>query len=347
MKPLFHPHLVNGPLGDPLLYIDMKFFGRAIMFDLGSCQSLPSRNLLRTEHVFVSHTHVDHFIGFDHLLRVLLGRPKLVNIYGPPNFIRQVAGKVSAYTWNLVENYPCSLEIQVHEISPEGIQKARLRSVTGFQVEPFGTPQPFRGLLHKEEAFQVRAVFLDHKIPTLAFALEENQHINILKTGLNYMGLCKGPWLKELKEAVWRKEGDDFEIEAWFIAGEGHRKALLPLGTLKEKILILSPGQKIVYVPDTIFSPQTEEAILGLAAQADSLFIETPFLEEDQERAREKHHLTAAQAGTLAAMAGVQRLFPFHISPKYSKNPDQVLEEAQSVFQNIVLQKKVSMEEGF
>jgi ribonuclease Z len=347
MKPLFHPLLVNGPLGDPVLYIDMKFFRRAVLFDLGTIHSLPSRNLLRITHIFVSHTHVDHFIGFDHLLRVFLGRPKLVHLYGPPNFIRQVTNKISAYTWNLVENYPCSLEFLVHEVFPDRMETVRLRSSSGFEIESERAVESFTGILHEEGSFLVRAEFLDHKIPSLAFALEEKCHINIMKTGLESKGLSKGPWLKELKEAVWRKEKDEFEIEACLKTGKGNNKILLPLGILKESILKISSGQKIVYVSDTIFNPETREAIIQLARDADHLFIETPFLEEDWERAREKYHLTAEQAGTLAALSGVKRIFPFHVSPKYSMDPERVMEEAQSAFRKKSTQKKVSKGNGF
>ena len=73
MRPLLHPTLVNGRTGDPVLYIETLFERRAILFDLGDLSNLPARKLQRLEHVFVSHTHIDHFIGFDHLLRGLVG----------------------------------------------------------------------------------------------------------------------------------------------------------------------------------------------------------------------------------------------------------------------------------
>jgi len=342
MKPIFHPHLVNGPLGDPLLYIDMKFFGRAILFDLGNCQALTSRNLLKISHIFISHTHMDHFIGFDRLLRVLLGRPKSVALFGPRHFIDQVVNKISAYTWNLVENYEGMLELVVHEVLPDRLEKVRLRSVTGFKIEGEREVQPFDGILYEEGPFRVRGAFLEHKIPCLAFALEERFHIHVLKTELERWGFAKGAWLKGLKEAVWRGETRDFLVPTRLKTEDGEEDTYFPLGTLKDRILKITPGQKIVYVSDTILNEQTQEVILGLAKNADSLFIEAPFMEADRQRAKKKFHLTAEEAGTLAALAGVKRLFPFHISPKYSSNPEKVLEEAYGAFRRVAGAKKGS-----
>jgi ribonuclease Z len=157
-------------------------------------------------------------------------------------------------------------------------------------------------------------------------------HLNIIKTELEKMGLSKGPWLRELKEAVWKGEGDDFMIHP-----NGHEKGSgkersFPLGPLKERLIKTSPGQKIAYVVDTVLNKTTQEAIENLVREADYLFIETAFLEEDGKRALEKYHLTARQAGIMAARAGVKRLIPFHLSPKYSTDPERVREEALAAF---------------
>ncbi|HJO61635.1 MAG TPA: MBL fold metallo-hydrolase, partial [Desulfobacterales bacterium] len=53
------------------------------MFDLGDICSLLPRNILKITHVFITHTHMDHFIGFDKLMRIFLGREKMLHFYGP------------------------------------------------------------------------------------------------------------------------------------------------------------------------------------------------------------------------------------------------------------------------
>jgi ribonuclease Z len=332
MKPLFHPHLVNGPLGDPALYIDMKFSKRAILFDMGELRSLSPRMLLKVSHVFISHTHLDHFVGFDHLLRICLGRNKVIHLFGPPNFLDQVKHKLSAYTWNLIDSYPYSLDLMVSEVHPDQVITARLSSSTAFKDETDKEVKSFRGLIHEEAAFTVRAVFLDHKIPSLAFALEESSHLNILKPGLEKMGLSKGPWLREVKEAIWRGEKEDYLIGVPGLEKGGAKEGLLPLETLRKVLVKITPGQKIGYVVDTIHNEKTQVAIKKLVAGSDYLFIETAFLEEEAQKAHDKYHLTARQAGMMAGEADVKRVIPFHISPKYSSNPDRVIQEALGAF---------------
>jgi ribonuclease Z len=339
MTPLFHPRLVNGPLGDPAVYVDFKFENRALLFDLGDIQALTPRAILKISHIFVSHTHMDHFIGFDHFIRICLGRSKLVSLFGPPHFLEQVRHKLAAYTWNLIGSYTDSLDLLVHEVHPGHLRTALLRSSKAFGLENISDSPLSEGLVHQENSFFIQTSFLDHKIPCLAFALKERFHINILKTELEAMGLPRGAYLKQLKEALWQGASDNFVVPIP-VSKKGVLQKNFTLGELR-RLFRVTPGQKIGYVADTIYNEETREHIIALTHGADILYIETPFLEADEKRAREKHHLTARQAGVVAAEAGVQRLIPFHISPKYTDHPDRVINEALSFFRQPSLKKKL------
>jgi ribonuclease Z len=333
MKPLFHPRLVNDPFGDPGLYVNFLFERRALLFDLGDLSPLSPRQLLRVGHAFISHTHMDHFAGFDALLRILLGRPKVFHLFGPPGFVERVEHKLAAYTWNLVANYESDLVVRATEVHPGGqTLAAELRSRTGFRREPLDSPSLAAGVLLDEEAFQIRAAFLDHQIPCLAFALEEKFHVNVWKSGLEELGLPTGPWLRPLKSAVVRGEPDGTPVTVRWSENGSSRERVVSLGELRERVLRVVPGQKIAYVTDAVYNPANAETIVDLARGADVLYIETAFTHDEERRAAEKYHLTARQAGGLARAAGAKRLVPFHFSPKHSEERDQLLREAMEAF---------------
>jgi ribonuclease Z len=106
----------------------------------------------------------------------------------------------------------------------------------------------------------------------------------------------------------------------------------MPLGELKTHALRTARGQKIAYIVDLIFSERNVEKIVALARDADQLFIEAPFLDEDAHIAAERRHLTAPQAGDIAKRAGVRRLIPFHFSARYRDRADEIVGQAEDAF---------------
>jgi ribonuclease Z len=327
MKPLFHPRLVNDPFGDPALYVDFLFERRALLLDLGDLSPLSARQLLRVTHGFVSHTHMDHFVGFDALLRILLGREKRLHLFGPPGFLDRVEHKLASYTWNLVAGYESDFVIRATEVRPDGGgASAEFRTRTGFQREPVAEEPPAHGVLLDEDAFRVRTAFLDHGIPCLAFALEEKLHVNVWKTGLDEIGLPTGIWLREVKAAAARGEPD---ARAFRVADRE-----VTLGELREHAIRIVPGQKVAYVTDVACTAANAAAIVELARGADLLFIETAFTHAEEARAALKRHLTARQAGLLGREAGVKRLVPFHFSPKHQDEADILLREALAALEH-------------
>jgi len=328
MNALFHPKLVNAPFGDPAVYIETLYARQALLFDLGDISALGEARTLKLTHVFISHAHIDHFFGFDFLLRVLLGRDKHLRLYGPPGIAAQVAGKLSGYTWNLVRDYP--LRLSVDEIHPGRIECTTFTCAEQFASESAGH-RPFVGVVEETPHFTVRAVGLDHGIPSLAFSLEERFHINILSPRLQEKGYATGPWLKELKELLWQGRPDDWTVSVPRLDAES-APAEVSLGELKKEIIAVTAGQKIAYVADCSYSADNVDRIVGLARAADIFFCEAAFLERDREKARAKEHLTARQAGLIARSAGVKQFTAFHFSPRYQGLEEELEREAQEAF---------------
>jgi ribonuclease Z len=319
MRPLFLPQLVNGPCGDPLVYVDFLFGRRAFLLDLGDVHELAPRKLLRVSHVFISHTHMDHFIGFDALLRVCVGREKRLTLLGPEGLLRQVENRLGGYTWNLVENYAADFVLEVTELGADGRARAAVfRCRTRFRREQDREWQIGAGRLLDEPTLVVNTATLDHRIPSLAFAVEEKQHINVWKNKLDELGLPTGPWLQDAKRALAIGAGDDVAFTVrWLEQGRACERCVR-LGELRKSAVRIERGQKIAYVTDAVYHDENAERIVELCRGADILFIEAVFLREDADRAAATCHLTAEQAGRLARLAGAARAVPLHFSARYS-----------------------------
>ena len=331
MRPRFYPSLVNGRYGDPALFVDLLMERRAILFDLGDIAALPGRSVLRLTDVFVSHAHMDHFFGFDHLLRLLVGRDRELRMYGPEGFIDRVAARLAGYTWNLADRYEAELVFAVTEIAGDRARRARFRLATRFAREEGGESTLHDGLLLGEPSISVRCAALEHGTPVLAFALQEAEHVNIWRNRVDELGFDTGPWLTDLKRAIFDRRPDGTPILARRRSGETET---LPLGLLREKIVSITPGQKLAYVTDVADTAENRAGIVRLARGADALFIESVFAREDAGLAEMRKHLTTASAGEIARKAGVARVEPFHFSPRYAGQEARMLAEVEAAFRS-------------
>lgn len=326
MTPTFHPRLVNGRLGDPALFVEMRHRRDALMFDLGDLSPLSARDLLRVGHVFVSHLHIDHFIGFDALLRVNIGRDKVIHIVGPVGLGERLQHKLKSYEWDLVDRYAADLIFQAMEIGSSGPVRAdRFRFKTGFDAEQAAPPGPADAALNGE-GFTVETELLEHHGPCLGFALREPAHANVWKNRLAQRGLAPGPWLQDLKRAVLKGAPDSTPI-----VPEGRGEA--PLGELRDMVSV-SKGQKLAYVTDVADTPANRAAIARLARDADILFIESRFARADHELASQRAHLTTAAAGEIARAARVRKVEPFHFSPRYEGDEQRMIAEVLGAFRS-------------
>ncbi len=334
MRPLLHPSLVNGRYGDPAVYVETLFERRGLLFDLGEIAALPPRKIQAIEHIFVSHAHIDHFIGFDHLLRSMVGRGKTIRLYGPAGFAERVHHKLQGYRWNLVESYTCDLVFLVSELeTPHSASTTRFRLKQAFAAEPLDTSEGFDGVLYRASGYHVSAAVLDHRTPCLGFALQERAHVNVWKNRLAERRLEVGPWLRPLKQAILEGRPDDYLVEVRDAAQSEARR--VPLGELRD-VVTVTAGQKIAYVTDVADTAANRAAIVALAENADILFIEAAFAGADAELARQRAHLTTTAAGAIAREANVRRVEPFHFSPRYAGEEARMLAEVMAAFRGEV-----------
>ena len=336
MTPSFSSYLVNDCFGDPGVYVEVRWSKRALLFDLGHNDALGATRLLRANDLFVSHTHMDHFIGFDAVVRVALGRGKTLRLYGPPGLIDNVHGKLRGYTWNLVDGYP--LSIDVREFGRQDVRQVTFHAANGFlpsdpTIQPLAV-DPGTGLFTvlEDPMLTVTAVALNHRIPSFAYALEERFHINVNKQKLHEAGLPVGGWLKDVKQYLWGGKPDDFRFTAVLFDEHRRMEREFVLGNFARQFLTISRGQKLAYVVDTRYDDDNEAKIVALAKHADLFYCESPYLDIDAEKARDRYHLTARQAGIMARKASVRDLMVFHFSPRYTGQGEAIEQEAQDAF---------------
>jgi len=149
---------------------------------------------------------------------------------------------------------------------------------------------------------------------------------------LESMCVVEGAWLNDLKQSVVEGKPDSYVIEIPVNRNGKSDIEKKSLGQLKEKLVEVSPGQKIGYVVDTIYNKPNSKRIIELVKTADIFFCESPFLADEETRGQERFHLTSHQAGTLAREAGVKKLQVFHFSSRHRDCREQFYNEAQETF---------------
>jgi ribonuclease Z len=320
MKPAFIHNLVNSPFEDPTLFVRIVREKRAFLFDTGNISKLQPGDLQKITDVFITHTHIDHFIGFDTLVRAILRRDTPLRVYGPPNITDCIEGKLRGYTWNLIKEYPIKIDVCCVNDNKKIISSFHAENNfqrTGKNISTFD------GILLKEPLFTIRAIQLDHQIPCLAFSIDEEFHINIDKASLKSKGLSVGPWLADLKNAIRERRPGNTQ----FVVS---RKRY----SLKElrDVVKITKGQKISYVTDISMNNSNIKKIIEFVRNSDTLYCEAYFLDEDRDRALERFHLTAKITGMIAREAQVNHLVAMHFSPKYRAYRETPGDEAMREF---------------
>jgi len=313
---------LNPPFGDPGFRLSHLYSGETLFFDLGDLHHLTARQILKASRIFISHAHIDHLVGFDQLLRLNLNRPRQLEFFGPSGITARLGHKLQGYTWNLTAHY--ELLVIVHEIGDHEIISSEFACRNKFLPGRRDSRPRTDPVIYREATFSVLSAALDHGITSLAFILQEPLQVNFRSEALQRLGLVPGPWLSRIRQALQSGSSPETPVPVM--------NRTLPLGQIAVDIALVRPGLKIAYLADFGLTSENLERIVPLISGADLLLCEAAFLEEEADKARATFHLTAGQAGRLAALAGVKRLQLFHFSPRHSNQAESFYTQARAHF---------------
>jgi len=238
----------------------------------------------RKTKIFITHMHGDHVLGLPGLLQTmsLLERERKLDIYGP------VGIKTFVETIKQTVQFVLIFPVNVYEIEDEGI-------------------------VCREKEYEICALWANHVIPSLAYALVEKPRTGrFFPEKAKRLGVEEGPLWSKLQHRENVKLSDGRVVKSEDVTGPRR------------------PGRKIVYTGDT----KPTENLAKFAENADLLIHDATFDDELLERALEDGHSTPCQAAETAKKAKVKKLILTHISARY-KDANLLIEQAKKIFPKV------------
>jgi len=172
--------------------------------------------------------------------------------------------------------------------------------------------------VYRKEGYRIRSFPMRHSKTCVGYSLEED-----VRPGVFLPEKAEG--IKVPKGPLWGRlqRGENVRLEDGRIIIPGQ-----VMGPPRE-------GRKVSYVTDTTWRNSIASEVRG----SDLLICEAMFAEDLAETAFEKRHLTARQAGQLAARAGnIRRMGLIHYSPRYTDYDLRILQkECRDFFPNAFL----------
>ncbi len=258
--------LINGVFGDPLLHLRLHQQQRSLLFDLGDSGRLPTRIAHQVSDVFISHAHIDHIGGFLWLLRSRVGDFPVCRLFGPPGLIGHIKGMIDGVLWDRIGDTGPRFEIA--EIHGNRLLRASIQ--TGYRdCVDLPEIQIADGLIVDDPLFCVRTITLDHGTPVQAYAFESKVTLNVNNTSLKTLALDAGPWLNQLKQLI--AAGDNKAMIR--LPDNSNREA----GELGARLLIVTPGEKLVYATDLADTRSQSHCPDRLGAQGRLFFLRSCF----------------------------------------------------------------------
>ena len=289
--------------------------------DCGDLSRLSLSELHAVDTVFLSHGHIDHWIGLDQLLRSHLFQPGQLRILGPTGLHGMLAGRLQGYAWNLVSQSPFS--VSGYELRGELWWRVDYPCADRFQ--PQGVPRS--EALPELEGWKLSWVELDHGVPCLGYRLQSPRQFRFHPAAAQAQGLSPGPWVEQLKRSRMAGEG-----EAWIQVGETRVRSRSLWDLLCE-----IPANSLAYITDTRLDPATRGRIVSRFGATEQLWCEAAFLERQRPLAESKLHATAREAAELARELPAEQLHLFHLSRRTQGIAEEHLREARAIFPNSLI----------
>ena len=310
------PTFFAGLIEDPCLVVRDRPIHRSIMLDCGSLHHLAKRELKPVRAIFVSHAHMDHFMGFDVFVRQVHASPRTVELFGPPGFAQRVAARLSGYDWNLAEPYWCTF--QVHEVHPKRLVSFDFPGPEGFPCRLRGERLREGSVIYRHNHLEVAAELLDHGMPVLAFRVNETRLFSVDKLKMAGLDLVPGDWLRELKRrffADWPAEGPLVVLRrrSQVVTEE----PVADCESLYLDIRVVQQLSDIGYLTDIGFTPENRERAIRFLSGVTLLVGECAFLAEDRHKARASRHLCTGDVNELLADLRPRFFLPMHLSKTY------------------------------
>jgi ribonuclease Z len=307
------PTFFAGLFDDPLLLVRIRPTGRALLFDCGKVHHLAKRVFTSLDAVFISHAHMDHFMGMDSVIRHSHASPRTVEVFGPPGLSRRMASKFACYDWNLADTFWGNF--RVGEVSAGQVASTLYRGAEGFVARPDGVRG---GAVYGNRHLSVTAELCEHRIAVLAFRVTEGAAFVLDAARLAQAGVVQGAWLRTLEKLfhAGALEGTAIVYPGW-VGGRLEERRAPDAGALYRSILKHEPSASIGYLTDIGFSPENLARLEGLLGGVTLLVCECAFLAADRKKAQLSRHLCTSDLNLILDRLRPRYFLPMHFSKSY------------------------------